>query len=485
MTELPQGWTKKTLKELGVVAQPGFASGKHNRDGGLVHLRPMNISRDGKIVLSDVRFIEDSSERRVRFGDVLFNNTNSPALVGKTAFVTSEKPLAYSNHMTRLRPLDNLDSKFLATQLHWLWMQGYFKTVLNNHVNQASVASKTLLQTEIVVPPLPEQKFIVATLEKILTRLATGTEATNFALQKAAQLNKLIEDHAVLGLAELPIEHEGSGQDSLSLVTSSRQQMVTKSKKQAHQPESSRYVFPEHWTIASVDQLCWKIEYGTSAKCHSTSSGSDIPVIRMGNIQAGSIDMANLKYLPTAHPDVAKLFLNNGDLLFNRTNSAELVGKSAVYKDIYGPATFASYLIRCRFLDGVIPEWVNLVINSSLGRSYIKSVASQQVGQANVNGTKLARMPIPFPPLREQQRILNNVRTQKGALSAMVNSTSSLNGNFETLKASILDSAFSGSLGSVGVEQVVSQGVEHQSKPANDKICGTQLLIDDDSLGGL
>src|SRR5690606_16448940 len=79
--ELPAGWARATLEELAVEVQPGFASGKHNRDGdGIVHLRPMNITRSGAIDLSDARYVRDDSDRRVEYGDVVFNNTNSPAL---------------------------------------------------------------------------------------------------------------------------------------------------------------------------------------------------------------------------------------------------------------------------------------------------------------------------------------------------------------------------------------------------------------------
>jgi type I restriction enzyme S subunit len=175
MRDLPAGWRRATLGELGVDARPGFASGTHNSEGnGLVHLRPMNITRDGRIDLNDVRYVQDTTDRRVRAGDVLFNNTNSPALVGKTALVTSETPLAYSNHMTRLRPPAELRSDFLAYQLHWLWAEGYFKTVLNNHVNQASVASARLLETSIDFPSLTEQRRIVEELERYLARTEDG-----------------------------------------------------------------------------------------------------------------------------------------------------------------------------------------------------------------------------------------------------------------------------------------------------------------------
>ena len=132
--------------------------------------------------------------------------------------------------------------------------------------------------------------------------------------------------------------------------------------------------------------------------------------------------------------------------LFNRTNSAELVGKSAVYKDRYPQASFASYLIRVAFLGDISSDYVCTFINSQLGRAYVGQVKSQQVGQANVNGTKLAAMPIPLPPLVEQLRIVAEVErllsvVQQAEATVMASLTRA-----DRLRRSILKQAFSGKL---------------------------------------
>ena len=123
----------------------------------------------------------------------------------------------------------------------------------------------------------------------------------------------------------------------------------------------------------------------------------------------GGSTFPDLKYLPAQDTEVQKTLLSPGDLVFNRTNSAELVGKSAVYKENHPSACFASYLIRVSFGEGCLPDYVCTFINSQHGRAYISQVKSQQVGQANVNGTKLGGMPIPLPPLAEQCRIVAEV----------------------------------------------------------------------------
>lgn len=204
--------------------------------------------------------------------------------------------------------------------------------------------------------------------------------------------------------------------------------------------------YPNHWVVRPLGSLCIRIEYGTSAKTTEGKSPTDVPVLRMGNIQGGRIDASNLKYLPEDHPEVKKLLLEEGDLLFNRTNSAELVGKSAVYHADLGAMTFASYLIRCKLAPGIEAEWVNLFINSFEGRRYIKSVTSQQVGQANVNSTKLAGFPIPVPPHEEQLRILDAVDEWDSTVMHSFDTANRALRQSRMLRQSLYRAAFSGQL---------------------------------------
>src|SRR5690606_6999959 len=108
-------------------------------------------------------------------------------------------------------------------------------------------------------------------------------------------------------------------------------------------------------------------------------NGDGVPVLRMGNIVDGRVVADDLKYLPADHSEIPRLLLEAGDILFNRTNSAELVGKTAVYTGHPNPCSFASYLIRVRTLPGTNPHYVSAFINSPHGRDWVASVVSQQV----------------------------------------------------------------------------------------------------------
>jgi len=164
----------RPLSELVTEVVPGFASGVHNAAGnGIPHLRPMNIGTDGKISLETVKSVSSEvNSKRLAQGDVLFNNTNSADLVGKTALIDFEADLAFSNHMTRIRVREQLIVPvYLASFLHSKWMDGTFKKLCSNHVNQASISRAALQSLLVPVPPLDEQKRIVSQLEDQLGKL--------------------------------------------------------------------------------------------------------------------------------------------------------------------------------------------------------------------------------------------------------------------------------------------------------------------------
>jgi type I restriction enzyme S subunit len=165
----------------------------------------------------------------------------------------------------------------------------------------------------------------------------------------------------------------------------------------------------------------------------------------MGNIHEGELRLGDLKYLAASHEEFPSLLLKPGDVLFNRTNSPELVGKTAVYRGQPSPASFASYLLRLRF-GHYEPSLFSHYLNSSFGRSWIGSVVSQQVGQANVNSTKLRALELPVPPLAEQRRIVAKLddllaksRRAKAALAAIPPL-------LERFRQSVLAAAFRGDL---------------------------------------
>jgi len=173
-------------------------------------------------------------------------------------------------------------------------------------------------------------------------------------------------------------------------------------------PEEIPFEIPENWKWCRLGAITTDVSYGTSQKAHLEAEG--IPVLRMGNITTGgTLAYSNLKYVSPKIKDLPRLFLESGDIVFNRTNSYELVGKSAVFRN-EKPFTLASYLIRVRLFESLVPEYTAYFINSEICRTeFIEPDVIQQNGQANFNGTKLKTILIPLPPLAEQAAIVERV----------------------------------------------------------------------------
>jgi len=198
------------------------------------------------------------------------------------------------------------------------------------------------------------------------------------------------------------------------------------------------FSLPRNWCWIRFGELTERLEYGTSQKASENMSG--VPVLRMNNIQSGRLDFTNMKYLPQDCPDLPKLFLSDGDIIFNRTNSAELVGKSAVFNGEADTITFASYLIRAS-LDRrrALPAFFNFAINSDYYRhTQIEPTLVQQCGQANFSGSKLAASAVPLPPLAEQKRIVAKVDELMAMCDTLEAKLSQSQGDADTLTDAVV-----------------------------------------------
>ena len=193
---------------------------------------------------------------------------------------------------------------------------------------------------------------------------------------------------------------------------------------------------PESWEWVTVDVIAAMVEYGISESMNEKGPG--VPILRIPNIVPGQLLFEKLKYLPFGHEKFPELLLQPGDVLFNRTNSPELVGKTAVYHEgDPKPCTFASYLIRVKPID-FDPDLLASFINSPFGEVWLSEVRSQQVGQANVNGTKLKELRIPLMPSMEQRKIAQKIRFYERKFQVLTACTNKVEQNLAVLRESLL-----------------------------------------------
>lgn len=169
-------------------------------------------------------------------------------------------------------------------------------------------------------------------------------------------------------------------------------------------PASSYLSGEGSFKLASLGGHVTMMQYGTSSKANVQGKGT--AVVRMNNIVDGRLDLRDLKHVELLSADVKRWSLQPGDILINRTNSKELVGKTAVVQSKVD-AVFASYIIRFRVDDKIwIPEFVASLINGPIGRDQIDALSRRIIGQANINTEEIRSLRLPIPPITLQAKLV-------------------------------------------------------------------------------
>ena len=245
----------------------------------------------------------------------------------------------------------------------------------------------------------------------VLDNLATFTTRTD----QIKQLRQTILNLAVHGRLVPQHPDDEAATVLLKRVAAERADLVEKRAIRREKPlepigpTEPPFEIPSKWVWSRIGDAVLFTQYGTSQKSHSDSKG--VPVLTMGNIQDGLVILGNEKTIPESSDDLPALYLYKFDILYNRTNSAELVGKTGIYLGESHCRTFASYLIRIRASQtSGCARYLNLAMCAPEFReTQIVPLIKKQTGQANVNGTALKNMLVPLPPLAEQHLIVAKV----------------------------------------------------------------------------
>jgi len=257
---------------------------------------------------------------------------------------------------------------------------------------------------QIPLPPLAEQKAIVAGWRKAQDEIAAARQRVEN--RKVAIYARFYADLGLKSPAQttLPKFLAVWWKDFLRWGVSFNQLNQTGA-------DITKGKYP----VVSLESVLDMVQYGSSVKANT--SGDGVVVIRMNNVVDGEFDLSNLKHVVLPKSEIEKLLMREGDILFNRTNSKELVGKCAVFH-AKGDFVFASYLIRVRATPlKADPDFLAYVINSPIGRQQIDALSRQIIGQANVNSEELRGLQIPLPPLPVQKKIMERVASGRGEIA--------------------------------------------------------------------
>ena len=160
---------------------------------------------------------------------------------------------------------------------------------------------------------------------------------------------------------------------------------------------------PKGWEVVTIGDIVTEVKYGTSKPA---VEGGKYPYLRMNNLTSdGHLDLNDLKYIDISEDEIEKYVVRKGDVLFNRTNSIELVGKTAVF-DLPEDMVIAGYIIRVRLNERMLPEVLSQYMNLGALKDMLRSMAKGAVNQANINAQELQSIKVYIPDMELQKKFI-------------------------------------------------------------------------------
>jgi len=290
-------------------------------------------------------------------GTIVFPKIGAAIATNKKRILT--KPSCVDNNVMAVIPSESISGTFLYYLFVVTNLSGFASTG-----NPPSIRKSTIEAWKISLPPLPEQQRIAAILAKA---------------DRLRRLRRTARDVSDTYLQSVFLEMFGD-------------------------PVSN----PMGWARATVGDVVAVSQYGTSKKSNSEQRG--YPVLGMGNITyLGRIDLTSLSYVELSEEEFEALRLVPGDIIFNRTNSTELVGKTAQWNCKFD-AVLASYLVKLKLKKKVLPDYFTALLNTRYYKRLFQERCKKAVGQSNISPTLLKEFPMLVPPLPLQQEFAKVVQ---------------------------------------------------------------------------
>lgn len=336
--------------EEGELLTPVLRTSNFNEDGSLNYSTPaMRCIPEGKV----------AKKRMVRGDIILEKSGGTPKRpVGIMAFYDSDALALCSNFNQVLRfDESRILPRFAFHQLRWLKDRNAFDRYTRKTTGLQNLQMKKLIELKLRVPQIEAQTSIATTLDEIVCDQRT-------LQQEIACLDSLVKSRFV--------------------------EMFLNSS----------------WPIATIGECSMDIHYGTSEKA---STEGEYVYLRMNNMgDDGSLDLSDIKRITLEGKALSNCLVRKGDLLFNRTNSREKVGKTCVFC-LDEPMVIAGYIIRVRLDDRVDSTYLAAYMNLSSTKALLRGMAKGAVHQANINAKQLASIEFPLADIKAQKEFVSFV----------------------------------------------------------------------------
>jgi len=386
-------WEKVKIKdafELQMGKTPSRNNPVYWNGGSNKWVTIADIGTEGKYIIKTKETIsnqavKESGIKIVPKGTVIMSFKLS---IGKTGIVSDDM---YTNEAI-MAFIDRGKYKFENNYLYFLLRSIDWTIGTNKAVKGATLNKRSLGDFEIPIPTLETQKQIAKTLDTVSDLLAMRK-------QQLAELDNLIKS----------VFYDMFGDPATN---------------------------DKGWDIGTIRDIVNEVKYGTSKPAQITGK---YKYLRMNNITyEGEMDYSDIKYIDLPEHEAEKYLVKKGDVLFNRTNSKELVGKTAVFKDDT-PMIIAGYIIRIRVNERADPEFLSAILNSKYGKETLYGMCKAIIGQANINAQELQDIRIFIPPIHLQKRfasIVCKIEEQKSLVKKAIDETQLL---FDSLMSQYFD----------------------------------------------
>ncbi|MFC0099661.1 restriction endonuclease subunit S [Micromonospora marina] len=409
MTQLPAGWVEAALGQiadtsLGKMLDRARSSGDHLRP----YLRNVNVQW-GRIDSSDVLTMDIPPEQeehfRLRNGDLLICEGGE---IGRCAVWSGgDAYMAFQKALHRVRPLGGIDSRYLRYLLEHLSLRGLLARWATGSTIK-HLPQEQLRQLPVPLPPLAEQRRIVANLDEYLSR------------------------HIAAGVLIA---------ESRKRISRLRRRVLQKVVEQ----ESARAAVES----ASIASLATSVRNGVFVS-RPSSEPCGVPILRIGSVRPLSLDISDVRYSGRGPDDLRARgsLLHEGDLLFTRYNgNPEYVGACAFVPQGVGDLTYPDKLIRVVLDRGkALPEYVAMACSVGGGREQIRGMVKTTAGQAGISGRDLKSVTLDLPPIEEQQRRVELFGRFDAEISRLDALLTEVEHRARLLRSSLLAEAFAGRL---------------------------------------
>lgn len=456
---LPRGWVWSRVGEVGEVRlgrqrSPKDHAGKYMRP----YLRVANVF-EARIDTSDVLQMNFTPEEfevyQLKPGDILLNEGQSLEWVGRPAIYRGEAPGAcFQNTLVRFRAYPCVLPEFALLVFRVYLHSQRFQRIAKWTTNIAHLGAQRFAELEFPVPPLAEQRRIVAESEKLLSDLDVGIAALrrvqrNLKRYRASVLKAACEGRLVPTEAELARTEGRNFEPADKLLEHLLQDRQEKWKTQHSMKTNTAGLLQlaEGWTWVTVDALL------AEPLCNGISvKGSDhppgVPALKLGAMGAHDFDYTCIRYLPLEWSEVADLEIQAGDFFVSRGNgSLSLVGRGTRARLPPQGMIFPDTMIRFRMHEALARTgWIPAIWSSKHVRSQIEARAKTTAGIWKISQADLVSIVLPLPPLKEQARIVTELSlrlSQADRLEALL--ISNLR-RADRLRLSVLKRAFDGTL---------------------------------------